>query len=178
MITIQDVKNYVLTDIAEGFEPQVTSWIAQTSKFIESFTNNEFGLQDNATERVFDGNNKRELLVDGFYELESVEVNGNELTVFAYPANRTPKYKLQSDARFAHGRQNVIVTAKWGYGEVPEDIKFACLVLTAGIIQKQTKPDLQSEKIGDYQVSFMTEQQRDDYNRAMQTLKMYQSIAI
>ena len=180
MVTIQELQNYLLTEIDSSFTGQVNTWINQMSKYIETETGQEFAEQAEASERVFDGNSKRELLVDKFYELDLVTYKDTPIEVLAYPANKTPQWKLYSEQRFPYGRQNIVVNAKWGYGGAPDDIAFACLIFTAGIIQKQviSKNDKASEKIGDYQVSYTTEAQRDDFNRAMETVKNYKEIAI
>lgn len=148
--------------------------------YIERYTGQTFGDQAEYSTRVFDGTGKREIVIDKFYDLGLVEINEEMLEVFAYPANRTPQWRLVSDQRFTYGLQNVEVTAKWGYGVTPEDIRFACLVLLAGIVQKNVLnvSDKQSEKVGDYTVSYSTERQMQDFNIAKQTLENYKEIAI
>jgi hypothetical protein len=174
MITVQDVEGYTLQEIADEFEPQVEQWIGQMTKYIETYTGRTFSEADEATERVYDGNNRDLLMVDDFTELETVEAGDREIEVKIHPANTLPKYALYTESRFPRGRQNITVTAKWGYGLPPEDIKHACTVLVSGIVQAHTGAGIKaSESIGNYSVSYTSDAQRQDHERAMSTLKAY-----
>lgn len=180
---IQSIKDIVLLDWDSDFDSSVNAWIEQMSRYIDTHTQRAFGVtSDNSETRVFDGNGQRDLLVDEFIEIDSVEVDGKDITanVLTYPTNRVPKFLISSDTSFRRGRQNVSVTALWGYSEeVPSDIKFVCSVLVAGIIQNQTKTDGQvsNERIGNYQVTY-TDDQKEMKNRMMVILDSYQKIAV
>lgn len=176
MITKAELERYTLQVIDSSFDAQITKWIEQTVSYIEKATNREYTVSAEE-ERLFDGNGRNTLTIDDFTELTSVEINGSAVDVTVYQANRLPKYKLQRTAGFPKGEQNVAVTATWGQ-EPDEDIKFACLVLTAGIILNQVNGKKSSESIGSYSVSYATEAQRDDYKRAMQILQMNRNIRI
>lgn len=175
MITIEDIEAYTLQDVALSFRPSVEQWIDQVSTYIERSTNREFVTGDSPSIRKYDGSGTYVQLIDDHSSLVSVTVDGATFDVTTYPANSTPKYKLVADTPFPKGRQNVEVMAVWGYGDIPEDIKFVCTVLVAGMVQNHTKSDgaMASESIGNYSVSYATDAQRDDFNRAKEILAMY-----
>jgi len=175
MITQVELERYLLTDIDNSFTGQVQTWIDQMTKYIETYTDRQFSVDDEPTIRKYNGDGSRTLLVDRYSELDTVTVDGNTVTVLEYPANTIPKWKLETTSRFNRGRQNVEVSAKFGE-EAPEDIRFACLVFTAGIIQKQTSKDKASEKIGDYAVTYINEAQMADHNRAVEILERYRKL--
>ena len=175
MTTIENIQAYTLQNIDEFFRGHVNEWIVQMTTYIERTTNRSFSTDDEVSIRKYDGNGAQVLLVDDFVELEEVTIDGALVAVTVYPANTMPKYKLIADGRFTKGRQNVAVTARWGYGIVPNDLVFACTVLVAGLVQNHTKSDgaMASESIGNYSVSYATDAQRDDFNRAKEILAMY-----
>ena len=95
--TIEDVKNYLLINIEEWFEPQVEKWIGQVSRMIDRQTNRDFQATDpdeSGTEpetRKYDGTGKRTLFVDEFVKVASVKVDGQEIAAadyLLYPANK------------------------------------------------------------------------------------------
>lgn len=181
MITKTDIENYLLIEIAEEFEPEIDKYISQMTQYIETVTNRKFIADEEFVEKVYDGTGKTEMLVDDFIELDSVKVDGNEITPFVYPVNTTPKFQLYSESGFSKGKQNVTVSAKWGYSEeVPADIRFACTVLVAGIVQTQTPLDNEvlTEKIGNYQVTYKDERQSQDFARAQDILTYYRHYSI
>lgn len=178
--TVEQVLNYLLLETTEEFESQIDEWIEQTSKEIETITGRIFIADSEVSERVYDGNNTNRLQVDDYIELESVSVNGYEIEAYEYPANKLPKTLLISDSIFSRDRQNVVVNAKWGYSEeVPEDINFACVVMTAGIIQANLAGvnDVKSEKIGEYQITYKDDKS-EDIERVKRILSSYKRYSI
>jgi len=170
-----NIERYLLIQIDNSFNAQIDSWIQAMSRHIDSRTSRRFGEYDVET-RVYDGNNTSHLLVDDFYELDTVEVDGVAFDVVAQPYNVTPQWKLVSkDNRFTRGVANVEVTGRFGYGSIPEDIEHACTVLVAGIINAQTQQEgeIASEKIGDYQVSYRSEEHKTDTEMALAIVKRY-----
>lgn len=175
MITIEDIEAYTLQEVAANFRPSVQEWIEQMTTYIERATNREFVTGDSTSTRKYDGSGTSIQLVDDYSALTSVVVDGSTIDVTEYPTNSTPKYKLMRNGRFPRGLQNVEVMAVWGYGEVPADIRFACTVLVAGMVQNHTNSDgaKASESIGNYSVSYATEVQRNDFNRVKDILANY-----
>jgi hypothetical protein len=175
---IQTIENYLLQGIDLGFEPQVEAWIEAMENQIDKETGRNFVADAAASERLFDGDGDREIFIDDCVEIEKVEVDGAEVDYFAYPANETPKIKIAMEyRRFTRGRQNVAVTAKWGYSAaVPADIKFACTVLVAGIINEgaNSEGEVGSITMGRYNVVYRKKEQIDDFNNIGNILKKYQ----
>lgn len=176
--SVQEVENYLLLEIADEFEEQVDGWIKAMSEQVKLLTNREWLADTEDTERLFDGRGTQYLRIGEAVSIEKVEVGENygqgfsEVTDFIVsPYDSLPITKIiLADDVFPRGIANVRVTGKFGYGEeVPEDIKLATTILVAGIILNQTYPqgDIESEKIGNYAVSYKTEEQKRDYKQAM-----------
>ena len=187
--TIEDVKNYLLINIEEWFEPQVEKWIGQVSRMIDRQTNRDFQATDpdeSGTEpetRKYDGTGKRTLFVDEFVKVASVKVDGQEIAAadyLLYPANKKPHYSIELAGRsFSRGRQNVEISAFWGYSvEVPEDIRFAATVLVAGIINNsnQHEGEVSSESWGRYTVTYRSKKELTDFQSAKSILKSFRRI--
>jgi len=176
-----EVENLALFEIEDEFDEQIDGWIESMSNYIDKFTGRTFSIDSDETEeKVYDGNGKDTLLVDDFVYLDSVTIDDEELDVLTYPNNTTPKFKIYSTTGFKKGKQNVKVTASWGYSEVPpEDIRFACTALVVGIIRSQiaTEGDVTTERIGNYSISYTTKD-RDSVQTALDILKRYRKYSI
>jgi len=174
------VQNYVLTNIDASFNAQVTEWITAMSRFMDRYTGRTL-VEDTADTRVFDGNGERELVIDEVCDITAVTVGGTTITPYEYPANSAAKYRLELDTDvFTRGKQNVAVTGHFGhYTALPDDIKFACTVLVAGIVQNSNNQDagVKSEKVGQYSVTYHDEGQRADFKRAMTILDLHKRLS-
>lgn len=203
--SVVDIENYLLTEVAEWFEPQVIKWIESMEAYIDKFTGRSFIADEEASAKKYElafritapyfgtGNfSKRELYIDDCIEITKLTIDGEEIDsgdYLPYPINTLPimRIKLTNDSGlvFTSGEQNIEVEARWGYSEVvPEDIKFACVVLVAGIINySKSDPsdkDIRSEQIGNYSVSYGTESTTElswqDFTKAMEILGQYKKI--
>jgi hypothetical protein len=176
-----ELQNYTLLTIDSSFDSQIASWIEQVTKYIESQTNKSFTVDAEPVERLYDGNGRDTLLIDDFTAFDEVFIDGQDVTdeIIAYPANTTPKYKIVYPSGFPRGNQNVAVTATFGQ-EAPDDLKWASTVLVAGIMQNAQKldGDITSERIGNYTVHYKSDQQRSDFDRAMEIIASYKNYAI
>ena len=174
------VQNYTLTNIDVTFDTQLTAWITAMSRFMDNYTGRTL-VEDTASPRLYDGNDCAELKIDDVNTITEVTVDDVVVTAYAYPSNSARKYLLKLDGdTFTAGMQNVSVTGKFGYfTALPEDIKFACTVLVAGIVNQSNKQTdgIKSEKVGEYQVTYKDEKERSDYARAMQILDGYKVIS-
>ena len=174
--TKEQVLDYLLLEVEADFEDTIDSWIEMSSEEINTYTNRVFEADTTATERKYDGNNLTKLYIDDFVELTSVEVDDTDITddVLVYPANTLPKNLLYYENAFTMDKQNVDVTAKWGYSvSAPDDIVFACIVITAGkILFAQRTTEIKSEKIGNYQVTY-EEGKRADVEMVKHILNKY-----
>ena len=182
--TRTEIENYLLITIDPSFYAQVDNWIVQIEKYIETFTDRIFIADSATSERIYDGDGTNELIIDDAVSVTKVKIDDVELTAgidydyIVEPANKLPKNTIRLlGTIFPNYVQNVKVTAKWGYSTaVPEDIKLAATVLTAGIIYNELEDEASSETIGSYSVSNKMSEGFDDLKIAKDTLEMYRKI--
>lgn len=196
---ITTIENYILQTIDPSFYSQINAWIEGIEQTIDNITGRSFVIDEEAepTARLYDGDCTDELLIDDCVSVETVEVGndyyGQSFTevpdtgagrYFTYPVNHAargiPITKIRlSDREFPHGSQNNKITALWGYSvAVPKDIKFAATVFVAGIINqsRQGGDSIKSEKIGNYQVTYNSDNGDDsfgDFKQAMSIVQKY-----
>lgn len=174
---IESVENYLLLDVSEEFEDQITEWIKSASAYVKQKTNRDWIADENATARSFNGNGKCYLNIPECIEIDEVEIGENFGVGLVETEDYVvdPDYQLPirkivlKDGYFDRGIQNVKITAKWGYAEeVPEDIKWATTVLVAGIVlaQQNQNGEIGSEKIGNYSVTYKDDQHKNDVKQA------------
>lgn len=195
-----DIEAYIMQDIAASFDTQINNWISSVEKYIESFTERIFIADSAASIRLYNGNDRGELSIDDCVAITKVEVGndscGESFTevlasgsnrYFALPNNYLalglPINKLKLCAGvWGAGIQNQRITAKWGYSiAAPEDIKWAAMVLAAGICIPGITGNIggeSAEKIDGYSVSYDNGGQRADHEKAIEILKSYQRINI
>lgn len=185
--TKANIERYLLISIDSSYDSQVENWIDAMSHYINRVTNRNFDAAPAESTKVYDGNNTTRLEIDNCYDLNGVTVTNQEtsavttLSVYEYPSNGTVVDWLETDnitdneQYFRKGKQNVSVTAKFGYPATPNQIEHACTVLVAGIVLAQTNQqgEVKSEKIGDYSVTYKDDQHKNDTEMVMQTLKQY-----
>lgn len=198
----EEVENYILKSIVSDFEDQLDSYIEAVEKTIDNITGRNFIADSTASERVYDGDGECDLLIDDAVQVTKVETGldsygGNFQEVissgpdryFLEPANYAalgrPIRKISLSSRiWPEGKQNNRITAKWGYSvTVPSDIKFAATVFVAGILNqtRQGGSEIKSEKIGNYQVTYNTEDGKNswaDFENAKAILESYRIINI
>lgn len=186
--TIKQIENYLLIDIEESFEPQVEEWIAQIEKHIERETGRIFIADEDASERIYDGDGKQELFLDESVEVSKVTIDSVEVLIanyLKYPASELPitRIKLTDSSMlyFTKDEQNIKVEAKWGsFVECPADISFATIVFVAGIINFSgiMEGEIKSETIGSYSVTYKEAKDWQDFERAKEILKSYKKTII
>lgn len=171
------IENYLLSEVDSTMDDQIDSWIEAMENHIDKETGRNFVADSAASERLYDGDGDREIFIDDCVEIEKVEIDGVEIDYFAYPANETPKISIAREyGKFTRGRQNIAVTAKWGYSvAVPADIKFACTVLVAGIINNaaDTGGEVKSMSMGEYSVTYKDAKQTSDFDNVKKILANY-----
>lgn len=184
------VENYMLTAVKPAFHSQIDRWIEDVEAYIDRQTGRNFVADDVASVRRFDGSGTCSLMIDDCVEVASVESPaGSEVDlegVLEYPANaaakKVPVSRLESlHSSFPKGRQNVRVSAKWGFSaDVPGDVEMAATVLVAGIVNHANKPsgDVQSETIGRYSVTYRTDAELSDFERVKGVLKSYRKYSM
>ena len=155
--TIEQIENYLLTDIDLGFYDQIEKWIESAEDYIEKETGRVFIADETASVKLYDGNGEGVLFIDDAVEIVSVKVNGVEVEFYPYPVNKTPITKIAITEKFTKGRQNIEVEARWGYSdEVPHAIRQVATILVAGMIEKglSSKGELRSVSLGQYSATF------------------------
>ncbi len=194
------VEQYGLIDIDASYATQVDEWIESVENIIDDITGRTFIADEEASTRLFDGNGSRKLLIDDAAAVTLVEIGNDSYggafqTIPATGANRyfleptngknnsgkpVPYTSIVLNANhFVTGRQNQRITAKWGYSvEVPREIEFVATVFVFGIVnqQRQGGNSVKSERIGNYQVTYNSENGRDswgDFERAMEILDTF-----
>lgn len=186
--TIEAIENYLLITIDEAFQGQVTDWIKAMSSQIDLMCNRSiapaFTDSDVAIEETFlyDGDGSDIIIISDCCDISEVTVDNDVREFYKYPANKPYASRIKLDGyKFTTGIQNVAVTGIQAMNTtVPEDIKFACTVLVAGIINNQKKLDKigTTEKIGAYSITYRDDAQRADFETAKKTLSGYRRIAI
>jgi hypothetical protein len=155
--TIEQIENYLLTDIDLGFYDQIEDWIAMAEDYIEKETGRVFVADETASVKLYDGNGEGVLFIDDAVEITSVKINGEEVKFYPYPVNKTPITKIAVAGKFTKGKQNISVEARWGYSEtVPHSIRQVATILVAGMIEKglSSKGELRSVSLGQYSATF------------------------
>lgn len=186
--TLERVENYLLQDTEEWYWDTVNGWIEAMSRLMDQLTNRTLVADEGSdTTRYFDGNGREKMLIDDVQSISKVEIGdqyGENLAevsdTFPYP-KIPPSNTLFSKSGFPVGVQNVAVSGKFGLFETtPEDIAFACTVLVAGVTINQILPKqaITSERIGNYSVSFTTDEQKKDFARAMEIINSYRRVEI
>ena len=188
--TSEDIEAYTLTDILDSFEPNVEKWIGAMEEFIDQETGRSFIADETAVSRFFDGDGDSEFFTDENIEIEFVKIYDSEDTleytlldgvhILSHPYNEKPIRKIFAKpnnalnfSTFPRGLRNIEISAKWGFSEnVPEQIRQACTVLVAGIVNFSNNADgeVKSEKIGDYSVTYK-DNNFEDFQRAKAIIK-------
>lgn len=176
------VENYLIKTIDDSFDAQLTEWIEAMSLLIDSMANRTIFRETPETFK-YDGDGTRLILIKDCVDITAVTVDGIDLTseIVKYPANKgyTSRIALP-DRIFTKGMQNVSVTAIQAMNKVlPADIKTACTILVAGILNNQTlKGQARTEQIGNYSVTYMNDQQEKDFVMAKSIIASYRRIVI
>jgi hypothetical protein len=186
------IENFLLITIDESFHAQTDDVIDDVEQLIDTYTGRNFIADEEASERLYNGNNSNELEIDDCIEVETVELGNDdygtsftELAESAYvtlPANAIAKgfpvkaIHLKTET-FEKGIQNQRITAKWGYSEeCPGDVSMAATILAAHIWKfgrGGITGSISQEKIGNYSVTYDSDKDKQDYDRAMAILDKY-----
>lgn len=159
-------------------------FIAAASTFIDTYTNRSFQDIDDtddveATERLYDGSGDRELFIDDFTSLESIEfldyagdLSRTLLTTdyILYPLNSAIKNSIRlRSGCFPHRKAAVQVTGIFTSGETPKAIVNAATALVAHAITKATVDgtEFSSETIEGYSYTKKGGAAGEDYDKAI-----------
>jgi hypothetical protein len=179
--TKQAVENYLGVTIASGLNSQIDEWIDAMSRYIDGACNRVI-FNDEEDDFSYDGDGSNSLIIKDCVDIEDVTIDGSSVEFFAYPANTPYKTQIKLESGvFPKGMQNVVVTAIQAHSKtLPNDVKFACTVLVAGIYNARNSVGKvgTTERIGNYSISYHTKEQKSDYETAKATLSAYRRIAI
>lgn len=190
---IVDIENLILKEIDDNFEAQVEIWISAVSRIMDNMANRTLvapavGSGEEYPVKYFDGDGTRKLLIGDCQEIVSLKIGdefGDDMVEYASTeyvlSPKTPPSSsvILKDEVFTMGIQNVAIEGRFGlFSTIPDDIRLACAVLVAGIINNQDKGNQSksSESIGNYSVSYDTEFAKEQYNQAINTIISYRYI--
>ena len=161
---------------------------------IDNYTSRNFIADTEATARYFDGNFSDRIMIDECVDITQIDINGDRILAtgfttitkyYEYPDNYESRnlpidLVVLYETYFTKGRQNQKITAKWGYSVTcPADVSFAAAAICAGILTYGSGGNVKgvkSEKIGNYSVSYATEEGWLAFNRAKEILGVYKKI--
>ena len=71
--TIAQIQNYLLYTIKEYFQPQVLEWIEQMSQYIEQESGRFFIADEDATEKLYDGDEEDSTIIADCIEITALK---------------------------------------------------------------------------------------------------------
>ncbi|MGX7894402.1 hypothetical protein [Tsuneonella sp. HG222] len=180
--TKAQVQNYLLTTIDSSFDAQLAAYIAAMSEHCDELAGFPIFREDPET-YTYDGDGTCVLLTKPVHTITEITVDGTALDlddVLQSPYNSPIKklLKLRSGA-FTNDYANVTVTMTHCLSvTLPEKIAWASTVFVALIVNQVNNQGeaVQSEKIGEYQVSFRSQKDRADYELAKQIVSSLRPI--
>lgn len=182
-------------------EGDADDYILATQELIDRMTGRNFKADVLASARQYDGNDRRDLIIDDCVEVTKVEV-GNSIWPDSFTEQDndgdTPQYYLMPtnyadeglpirkvglrNKIWTWGHANARITAKWGYSETPpDDLQFAATVIAAGMYYNNRGAKtgaVKQEKIGEYSVSYSDEGGFNDLESADTILESYKKYEI
>jgi len=172
--TEQKVKDYLQIDnfTHSRTSAAISDWISAVEEWIDNYCGRTF--ENEATTRLYNGNNRSELITDDFTTLTKIELLDEDGDVddstsdatdwFTKPANAKPKMavKLNPEGQsfrtiFPKGTQNIKLHGDFGYEtSVPKAVEMAATMLVAELVKNhdQGSGDKKSESLADYSVTY------------------------
>ena len=174
------VQNYTLTNIDTGFDTQLTEWINAMSQYIDLTVGYPVYV-NTPTTRMYDGSGTDEQIIGAVNTISAVTVDGTAVTPTYGPYNdTTKKFLILPNQIFPEGTANVSVTGIHCLKTtLPNDIKLACTILVAGIVNQSNNQTegVKSEKIGEYAVTYASDEEQKQYKWAKSVINAYRVIA-
>lgn len=190
MITTKaEIENYLITTIDPSFDTQIGLWISAMQEYIHTLANRKVVADDAESTLIYTGNNAPVLFIDDFHTITEVKVDDvvvADTDYVAKPFNLPYKNQLKYRSNSSWSGLNeggIEVTGRAGMYDkdaIPEDLRWACMILVAGIVQSSSNDNknIQSETIGRYTVSYKTDTQKMDYKNAIEIARSYRRSAI
>lgn len=178
--TKAEVQDYLQTDIDVSLDSRIAQYITAMSEYADEVAGYPI-YRDTASERKYDGDGTTTTVIDPVHTITEVSVDETVVTPIQWPYNDAVKTELRFKADyFPTGVANVVVTGTHCYETaLPKKVAWAVTVLVAGVVNQLKNQDegVRSEKIGEYQVSYIDKDQRNDFKMAIDILKRYKRIA-
>lgn len=178
----QTIENYLMKEIDDAFDSQLDEWIDAVSLYMDSLANRKLMAGADDETLKFDGEGGSQFTYPDIQSITTLTVDDIEIEsddYYLYPANSPSKNRIVSEGRsFNRGRQNVQIIGKFGKyadGELANDLKLACTIFVAGIINDTQSSDkkIKSQTVGRYAVSYADEKGWADFERAMDIVKSH-----
>lgn len=164
-----NIEEFLDTSIPATLNSFIDSMIEAAELWINAFTGRNW--LSTTEDRYFDGNGEREIYIDEFNAINSLQILDSDGDVDytltenvdyrVAPYNKDAKTRLEmlpasSAGAFIRGRKRLKVNADWGLTTIPKDIELATTMLVADIYNKRSSSgkDVISESLGDYSVSY------------------------
>ena len=200
--------NYTNQAKVEGFlQRELTDYeatifndlVASISSEIDSYTSRNWldvgkTLSDlpDASVRYFDGNGGREIFIDDYASITSIEVqddNGDARRTYTesddwymLPANKPTKGSLRlRNYIFDEGVGNVAITGVWSSGVLPADVSMTATALVGKSLQKNKAllEGMKSESIEGYSYTYLSPSDIDaDNDKLWHSLDKYKKIVL
>ncbi len=182
------VEALMLIKIKPEWQEYFDIFLESAENYIDTFTGRNFVADTEFSEKVYDGDGSREIIIDDCVLIEKITIDGgtvlNPDDILTYPANQIPKIRVvipkEINSYFSRGNQNIKVSAKWGYSvSVPKEIEFAATVIVAGMINYayEHNSEVQAESIDDYNVTYNRKEDWVKYERVKEILEKYKKIS-
>lgn len=193
------VEAYLKRELTDDEMTLIDDVISSISETIDSYTNRHWlsvdqeldDYTDVSFERTLDGNGHKELFIDDFSELESVDLldsQGNSYLKLTsdtdWVLNSNNKAIKQSiklrNYHFPMGTANVLIKAVWGSGSVPAGVVMVCTALVGKYFLKSSiTGTFKSESIEGYSYTLLTASDIDnDTQKLMTGLDIYKRILL
>ena len=162
------IENYLLIDIDDTWNAQITEWIAAVESYMNKKTDRILMAGDEDGTYYYDTVASRNYVrIDDFQSITSVEDvdTAQMLTDYYYPYPRNGTYVNRIDLHDGYywttGRRKIKIVGKRGMfteETLPADLKLAATILVAGIINysNTSQGEIKSESIGRYSVTYAT----------------------
>ena len=180
----EKVEAYLDRDLTANEETLLDGVIAYISNVINGYTNRIWndidGDAPEASEKIYDGNGKREVFVDDFTELTSVDLldsNGDSYQTLSdvsefinYPLNSGVYESIHlRNYRIGNGAGRIKVTAVFTSGEAPDDIVMVATALVAKFMARRSvnAGAFKKESIEGYSYEVMNGKDADEETKAL-----------
>lgn len=170
------VQNYTLKNIDNSFDTQLNEWILAMSEYCDTLAGYPI-YRDTPDTHIYDGGGKCALMIDPVHTITEVLVDTvapDAAALVKWPYNTDIKTQLVlRSGIFTDDFANVSVTGVHCLKKVlPDQVKWACTVFVSGLVAQsdnQTEGVLQ-EVIGEYRVTYRTQEERADFIRAREII--------